>query len=57
MTALQMSLTDRAIEKLPLATDGQYVVRDTELKGFLLVIGKRRKTFTVKGEGWQGGKR
>lgn len=52
-----MSLTDRAIEKLPLATEGQYVVRDSEVKGFLLVIGKRRKTFTVKGEGWQGGKR
>lgn len=57
MTALQMSLTDRAIEKLPLATDGQYIVRDTDLKGFLLVIGKRRKTFTVKGEGWQNAKR
>lgn len=57
MTALQMSLTDRAIEKLPLATEGQYIVRDTELKGFLLVIGKRRKTFTVKGEGWQNAKR
>jgi hypothetical protein len=57
VTALQMSLTDKALEKLPLATDGQYVVRDTELKGFLVVIGKRRKTFTVKGEGWQNGKR
>ena len=57
MTALQMSLTDKALEKLPLAPDGQYVVRDTELKGFLVVIGKRRKTFTVKGEGWQNGKR
>lgn len=52
-----MSLTDKALEKLPLATDGQYVVRDTELKGFLVVVGKRRKTFTVKGEGWQNGKR
>jgi len=52
-----MSLTDKALEKLPLATDGQYVVRDTELKGFLVVVGKRRKTFTVKGEGWQDGKR
>ena len=57
MTGLQMSLTDKALEKLPLATDGQYVVRDTELKGFLVVVGKRRKTFTVKGEGWQNGKR
>ncbi len=57
MTGLQMSLTDKALEKLPLATDGQYVVRDSELKGFLVVVGKRRKTFTVKGEGWQNGKR
>jgi hypothetical protein len=52
-----MSLTDKALEKLPLATDGQYIVRDTELKGFLVVVGKRRKTFTVKGEGWKNGKR
>lgn len=57
MTWLQMSLTDKALEKLPLATDGQYIVRDTELKGFLVVVGKRRRTFTVKGEGWQNGKR
>lgn len=57
MTALQMSITDRALEKLPLATEGQYIVRDVDLKGFLVVIGKRRKTYTVKGEGWQNGKR
>ncbi|WP_293905339.1 integrase family protein, partial [Phenylobacterium sp.] len=57
MTALQMSLTDKSLDKLPMATEGQYVVRDTELKGFLVVVGKRRKTFTVKGEGWQNGKR
>lgn len=57
MTGLQMSLTDKALEKLPLATDGQYIVRDAGLKGFLVVVGKRRKTFTVKGEGWKNGAR
>ncbi|OCC24878.1 hypothetical protein MB02_05310 [Croceicoccus estronivorus] len=40
-------LTDKAVEKLPLATGGQYVVRD-DLPGFYVVVGKRSKTFTVQ---------
>jgi integrase len=57
MTSLQMSITDRSLEKLSLAKDGQYVVRDAQLKDFLVVVGKRRMTFTVKGEGWSKGRR
>jgi len=57
MPVLRTSLTDREIAKFPLASDGQYVVRDKELKGFFLVIGKRTKTFTIHGESWKNGKR
>jgi integrase len=42
-----MELTDRYIADLPLANDGQYTARDA-LKGFFVVVGKKRKTFTVQ---------
>jgi len=57
MSDFKASLNDKMISRLGFADDGQYVVRDTELKGFFLVIGKRTKTFTVLGEFWDGGKR
>jgi hypothetical protein len=34
-----------------------YLARDTELKGFFVVVGKRKKTFTVQGDLRQAGKR
>lgn len=57
MSDFRASLNDKMIGRLALADEGQYVVRDTELKGFFLVIGRRKKTFTVLGEFWEGGKR
>jgi hypothetical protein len=57
MSDFRASLNDKMIGRLALANEGQYVVRDTDLKGFLLVVGKRKKTFTVQGEFWEGGKR
>ena len=57
MSDFKASLNDKMIGRLGFADDGQYVVRDTELKGFFLVIGKRKKTFTVLSEFWEGGKR
>ena len=42
-----MELTDRYIADLPMATEGQYGARDA-LKGFFVVVGKKRKTFTVQ---------
>jgi len=57
MSDFKASLNDKMIGRLALADEGQYVVRDTDLKGFFLVIGKRKKTFTVLGEFWDGGKR
>src|SRR3954454_14906842 len=57
MPDLRISLTDKSIAQLPAPKDGWYLARDTELKGFFVVIGKRRRTFTVQGDLRQGGKR
>jgi integrase len=51
------TLTDRYIERLPLADGERYRVRDMDLKGFFLVVGARRKTFMIQGECWRNGKR
>jgi len=47
----------KTIAQLPAPKDGWYLARDTELKGFFVVIGKRRRTFTVQGDLRHGGKR
>jgi len=57
MTDIRISLTDKAIAQPPAPKEGRYLARDTELKGFFVVIGKRRRTFTVQGDLRQGGKR
>ena len=40
MTDIRISLTDKTIAQLPAPKDGWYLARDTELKGFFVVIGK-----------------
>lgn len=50
-----MLLTEKGIARLPLAEAGQYKVRDVELKGFFVRIGKRTKTYMVQGEHWHDG--
>lgn len=57
MADVRILLTDKAIARLPAPKDGWYLARDTELKGFFVVVGKRRRTFTVQGDLRQGGKR
>jgi hypothetical protein len=57
MADVRILLTDKAIARLPAPKDGWYLARDTELKGFFVVVGKRKKTFTVQGDLRQGGKR
>ncbi|RVA46228.1 DUF4102 domain-containing protein [Mesorhizobium sp. M7A.F.Ca.US.001.01.1.1] len=57
MTDLRLSLTDRAIERLQPASSGQYFARDTDLPGFMVLVGKRQKTFVVQGERRRAGKR
>ncbi len=46
----RLTLTDRAILNLPFTTAGQRLVRDAELSGFFIVVGKRTKTFMVQGD-------
>ncbi|RWE16388.1 MAG: DUF4102 domain-containing protein [Mesorhizobium sp.] len=57
MTDLRISLNDRTVASLELATSGQYFARDTDLPGFMVLVGKRRKTFVVQGERRKAGQR
>ena len=57
MTDTRILLTDKAIAQLAAPKDGWYLARDTELKGFFVVVGKRKRTFTVQGDLRRGGKR
>src|SRR5260221_8489783 len=57
MADIRILLTDKTIAQLPVPKDGWYLARDAELKGFFVVVGKRKRTFTVQGDLRQGGKR
>lgn len=57
MADVRILLTDKAIARLPTPKEGWYLARDTELKGFFVVVGKRKRTFTVQGDLRQGRKR
>lgn len=50
-------ITDKNIARLPFAREVQYKVRDSELPGFFVLIGKRRKSFMAQGECWRDGVR
>ena len=53
MADQKLVLTDRTILKLPFAASGQYKVRDAELPGLMLLVGRRTKTFMAQGEFWR----
>ena len=57
MADVRILLTDKAIARLPVPKEGWYLARDAELKGFFVVVGKRKRTFTVQGDLRQGKKR
>lgn len=57
MTDIRILLTDKTIVQLPSPDNGWYLARDTELKGFFVVVGKRKRTFTVQGDLRKEGKR
>ena len=57
MADLKLDITDKSIARLPYAESGQYRVRDKDLTGFLVLVGKRTKTFCAQGEYWRNGKR
>jgi integrase len=56
MADQRQALTDKSIALL-CAGEKQYKVRDSELLGFFVLIGKRRKTFMAQGEFWRDGVR
>ena len=41
-------LGNKLVRALPLAPAGQYVVRDTALPGFFVVVGRRTRTYTIQ---------
>ena len=43
MADLRQILTDKAVARLPYAKEKQYKVRDTEVAGFFVLIGKRSR--------------
>jgi hypothetical protein len=47
MADIRLLLTDKVISGLMAPEKGWYLARDTELKGFFVVVGKRKRTFTV----------
>jgi site-specific recombinase XerD len=57
MADQSMEISDKVISRLPYADEGQYKVLDSELKGFLVVIGRRTKTFAAQGAFWRDGVR
>jgi len=57
MADIRILLTDKTIAQLPAPDDGWYLARDTELKGFFVVVGKRKRTFAVQGDLRKDGKR
>lgn len=57
MALKTITFSDKTILALPYAASGQYMVRDAELAGFYLVVGKRKKTFVAQAEYWSNGER
>lgn len=57
MADINLPLTDKNIAGLPNMPGAQYKARDTELKGFFVVVGARTKTFFVQGDLRENGQR
>lgn len=57
MADIRILLNDRSISDLEPPSSGQYRARDTQLKGFHVVVGRRKKIFAVRGDLRKDGKR
>jgi Arm DNA-binding domain len=57
MADMRVALSERVVARLMPSPEGQYKVLDTEVKGFYLLVGKRRRTFMVQGDLRANGKR
>jgi hypothetical protein len=55
MADARQTLTDKMVLNPPYADNGQYRVRDADLPGFFVLVGKRRKSFMAQGEFWRDG--
>jgi integrase len=53
----RLLFSDRALAAVPLMASGQRIVRDEELPGFFVLVGKTTKTFMVQGDLRADGKR
>ena len=53
----RLALSDKALIALRFTSSGRQIIRDTELSGFFVMIGKRRKTFMAQGDLRANGKR
>jgi integrase len=53
----RITLSDRSIAALPFAASQQRIIRDSELAGFFLLVGKRTKTFMIQSDLRADGKR
>lgn len=50
MANVRLVLTDRSVAKLLAPAAGQYIVRDEELKGFYLLVGKKSRRYMVQAD-------
>lgn len=50
----RVKLTEATVRDMPLAKNGKYVARDTEIKGFMVVVSKKAKSWAVQRDLWQG---
>jgi len=57
MADMRVTLNEKSVGSIPLVTQEQYKVRDSDLKDFYLQVGKRRRTYMVQGDLRQNGKR
>ncbi|MES0100523.1 integrase arm-type DNA-binding domain-containing protein [Mesorhizobium sp. M0019] len=57
MADIRILLNDKAISDLESPSSEQYRARDAQLKGFHVVVGRRRKVFAVQCDLREGGKR
>lgn len=47
-------LTEANVRDLPYTDGRKYVVRDTEIKGFMVTVGRKSKSWAVQRDLWQG---
>ncbi|TPI07948.1 integrase family protein [Mesorhizobium sp. B4-1-3] len=57
MADIRILINDKAVSDLKAPSSGQYRARDTQLKGFHVIVGRRSKTFAVQGDLRKDGKR